>query len=98
MNTAIDSCTIAPTPSATATTCTYTPAAFPTTVASPARRPSVSDRVTTNSTLGPGTAMSTVAMTMNASRCSVGSMDADLRGASSTSRAARSPALTAPSM
>ena len=41
----------------------------------PARRPSVSERVTTNSTLGPGTTMSTVAMTMNASRCSVGSID-----------------------
>ena len=74
MKTAIDRDTIAPIPIATATTCRYTPAAFPTTVASPAARPDVSDRLTTNTTLGPGMAITMNAVTQNASRCVVGSI------------------------
>jgi len=41
---------------------------LPTAVARPARRPSVSERVTTNSTLGPGTTISTNAISMNVAR------------------------------
>ena len=69
-------------------TCTYTPAVLPTTVATPAPRPSVSERVTTNSTLGPGMRISTNAKKTKASRCSVGSM---------RSRAYRRRARAAPS-
>ena len=67
VKTAIDLSTIVPTPKATATTCRYTPAALPTTVANPARRPSVRARLTTKSTLGPGITMSTPAVAQKAS-------------------------------
>ena len=59
MKIAIELDTIAPIPTATATTSRYSPAALPATVASPAVRPDVSDRLTTNSTLGPGITIST---------------------------------------
>jgi hypothetical protein len=62
-----DRSTIAPTPNATATTCTHSPSSFPTTVSSAARRPTVSARLTVNSTLGPGMAIRTVTTATNAS-------------------------------
>jgi hypothetical protein len=52
--------------------CTITPPVFPTTVASAARRPSATPRLTTKSTLGPGTTMSTNAVIANSSRWSPG--------------------------
>ena len=73
MKTATERDTIAPMPIATATTCTYTPAAFPTTLARPAVRPDTSERLTTKTTLGPGIAMMMNAVTQNASRWLVGS-------------------------
>ena len=60
-------------PNATATICANTPAVLPATVATPAADPCTTDRLTTNSTLGPGVAMKTTAVRMNASRCDVGS-------------------------
>ena len=62
-----DRSTTAPTPSATATTCTHSPSSFPVTVSSAARRPTVSARLTVNSTLGPGMAIRTVTTAANAS-------------------------------
>src|SRR5262249_4371701 len=59
--------TIDPLPIATRTASTNTPAALPTTVARPARRPSITLRLTTNSTLGPGMATSTNAVNVMAS-------------------------------
>jgi len=61
-------------PNATATTCVNAPTVLPATVATPATRPSVIARLTVNSTLGPGMAISTNAVTVNASRWVVGSI------------------------
>src|SRR5215475_8680717 len=72
VNTATDRSTSAPIPNATATTCTNAPTVLPATVAIPAARPSAIARLTTNSTLGPGIAISTNAVTVNASKCVVG--------------------------
>ena len=44
------------------------------TITTPSDREIHCERVTTNSTLGPGTRMSTNAMNTKASRCSVGNM------------------------
>src|SRR6516162_9917984 len=74
VNTATDRSTSAPIPNATATTCANAPTVLPATVATPAARPSAIARLTTNSTLGPGIAMSTDAVRVNASRCAVGTM------------------------
>src|SRR5262249_30134845 len=68
-----DRSTSAPIPNATATTCVNAPTVLPATVATPAARPNAIARLTTNSTLGPGIAISTNAVTVNASRCVVGS-------------------------
>ena len=59
MNTASERATIAPTPSETSSSCSAKPLALPATVASAARRPSATPRLTTNSTLGPGIRIST---------------------------------------
>jgi hypothetical protein len=58
--TCAERCTTAPTPNATATSCTHRPSSFPATVNSAARRPTVSARLMVNSTLGPGIAIRTV--------------------------------------
>jgi len=60
--------TRAPAPKATAATCTSKPSSFPATVNIAALRPTVSARLTVNSTLGPGIAMSTAARAANAIR------------------------------
>ena len=72
VNRATDRSTSGPIPNATATTCVNAPTVLPATVATPAPRPSVIARLTVNSTLGPGIAISTNAVTVNASRCAVG--------------------------
>jgi hypothetical protein len=54
MNAVTDSWRIEPTPAATSSACRAGPPVLPTTVASAARRPSATPRLTTNSTLGPG--------------------------------------------
>src|ERR1700722_17967287 len=66
--TCAERCTTAPTPNATATTCTHRPNSFPTTVSSAARRPTVSARLMVNSTLGPGIAIRTLTTTATADR------------------------------
>jgi hypothetical protein len=73
VNTATGRSTGGPIPNATATTCANAPAALPVTVATPAARPSATARLTVNSTLGPGTTMSTDVVIVNASRCVAGS-------------------------
>ena len=72
MNAATDCSASAPTPIATAITCTYSPSAFPTTVSTATRGPPASARATTNSTLGPGIAITTNAVRTNASNRSAG--------------------------
>src|SRR5215475_1071 len=72
VNTATDRSTSAPIPNATAITCANAPTALPATVATPAARPSAIARLTTNSTLGPGIAISTNEVTVKASKCVVG--------------------------
>ena len=74
MNSATDRSTSGPRPNATATTCVNAPTVLPATVATPATRPSAIARLTVNSTLGPGIAISTSAVTVNASRCVVGTI------------------------
>jgi hypothetical protein len=59
---------IAPIPTATAVAWTSSPSAFPATVASPARRPRATDRLISNSTLGPGITIRTNAAAANVSR------------------------------
>ena len=61
-----------PSPSATTITCVYAPAAFPSTVATAARRPNATPRLMTKSTLGPGITISANAVAANAKRESVG--------------------------
>src|SRR4051794_25235490 len=58
----------APRPRATTTTWEYAPTAFPSTVATAARRPSPTPRLMTKSTLGPGTTISAKDVTAEASR------------------------------
>ena len=74
MNSVTDRSTSGPRPNATSTTWVNAPAVLPATVATPATRPSAMARLTVNSTLGPGIAMSTNAVSVNASRCVVGSI------------------------
>ena len=74
MNSATDRSTSGRRPNATSITCVNAPAVLPATVATPATRPSVIARLTVKSTLGPGMAMSTSAVIVNASRCVVGSI------------------------
>jgi hypothetical protein len=62
-----DLSTTAPTPNATATSCTHRPSSLPTTLSSAARRPTVSARLMVNSTLGPGTAIRTLTTAANVS-------------------------------
>ena len=50
------------------------PIALPTTLSSPPRRPSASERPITNSTLGPGIRMSTTEAITNAHRFSTGTI------------------------
>jgi len=57
---------MAPMPYATATTWTYSPSALPTTVSTATLRPPASALETTKSTLGPGTTITTSAVTMKA--------------------------------
>ena len=68
MKSATDRSTSGPRPNATATTCVNAPTVLPATVATPATRPSAMARLTVNSTLGPGIAISTSAVIVNASR------------------------------
>src|SRR5262245_62013349 len=58
-------------PQATSVTCVLSPRAFPRTVTSAARRPTVSARLTVNRTLGPGTAMMISAVRVKARRAPV---------------------------
>src|SRR6188472_3863783 len=64
--------TIAPTPTATWSTCVYAPAALPSTVTSAARRPCDTARLTTNITLGPGMMMIANATAANPTSDEVG--------------------------
>src|ERR1700733_16269835 len=73
---ATDRSTSTPTPNATAATCAYSPIWPPRAVPTPAARPSCSERLITNSTLGPGTTISAKETSVNASRCVVGSTGA----------------------
>ncbi len=70
-----DSDTIAPMPSATAVIGTNPPSSLPATLSSPPRRPSDSDRPTTNSTLGPGITINRNDATANVSADSMESME-----------------------
>ena len=72
VNKSTDRSTSGPMPMATATTWQNAPIVFPATVATPVARPRAMARLTTNSTLGPGTRMSRNAVIVNASRCDVG--------------------------
>ena len=76
VKTTTDSATSAPTPSATATTIGSRPRVLPTTLHSPARRPSESERPMTNSTVGPGIRVSRTDARANVSSCSRLSMSA----------------------
>ena len=69
VNTASERATSTPTPRAMAATCTHSPDVLPTTVASAARRPSEMPRLTTKSTLGPGSTMSAQAVAPNVTSC-----------------------------
>src|SRR5215472_16115771 len=80
VNTATERSTTAPMPSATATTCAYSPSMPPTAEPTPAARPSISERLITKSTFGPGTAISANEISAKASRWAVGSMPADYPG------------------
>ena len=68
LKTATDRSTSAPIPKATAVTWTKTPACPPTAEPTPAVRPSISDRLMTNRTFGPGTMMSAKETSAHASR------------------------------
>jgi hypothetical protein len=63
----LDRSTSAPIPNATAATCTHRPSSFPATVNRADLRPTVSARLTVNSTLGPGRAMRTADRAANCS-------------------------------
>ena len=75
MNATTEEATIAPTPNATAMTAGTVPSALPTTLSTPARRPSAIARPMTNNTLGPGITMITNDVSMNATRFSIGIMN-----------------------
>src|SRR6478735_7555142 len=72
VNTAMERSTIAPTPTATRSTCVYAPAALPSTVTNAARRPCDTARLTTNITLGPGMMMIANATAANPTSDEVG--------------------------
>src|SRR6266571_7059905 len=72
VNTRSERSTIAPIPRATVITCRYSPASFPATVASPARRPRATARPITNKTLRPGMTSTTEATPANGARRSSG--------------------------
>src|SRR5690348_2704751 len=78
VNTTTDCATRAPMPSATAAIAGSIPSALPTTLSRPPRLPSAIDRPSTNSTLGPGSMISSTDASTNASRLGTGTMDGRL--------------------
>src|SRR5262249_39768320 len=80
VKTAIEVVTMAPTPAATAATCTRSPQLCPNAVATAARRPRLTPRPTMTSTPGPGTTINTAAANENATHLPGSTMAATLRG------------------